>query len=127
MADFSWCGTYPVWSERLNKWQRGVDIVGRITFNNFEEILSGPDEFFVLSFDIIFTKVSCVTVEKINNSSVCGPKNVWKSIFAGVILFASSGPIPAKKELNPSAIFCAPLISSWVLLLKKSGMFSFLF
>jgi len=43
-------GMYPVLNERLNRWQRGIFIVGKTSFSNFVEIVSEPPLFFGFIF-----------------------------------------------------------------------------
>ena len=70
---------------------------------------SGPELLLPFNLLTIFTKVSDVTLEKIKFSITSGPKKLSNFILDGAISSASFGPIPAKKLLNPSAIFRGPV------------------
>ena len=68
-----------------------------------EILLSLPELFFVLNFP---------TLAKIKSSSVSGPRKLSKFMLEGVIVIdpANSVPMPAKKDLKPSAISSTPVI-----------------
>ena len=49
LAILNCLGTKPVLSDKLNKYARGLAINGIISFNNLEEMLSGPVLVFVFN------------------------------------------------------------------------------
>ena len=102
-------------------------IDGRI-ISLVEILLSLPELFFVFNFPTILFKVSGVTWAKIKSSSVSGPRKLSKFMLEGVIVIdpANSVPMPAKKDLKPSAISSAPVIVL-PFCLTNSGIFSLCF
>ena len=61
------------------------------------------------------------------SSSVSGPRKLSKFLLEGVMDSANSGPMPAKKELKPSAISSAPVIVFPFCLKKEYFPYAFWF
>ena len=82
--------------------------MGAICFNRIEDILSGPalDLFFI--FCIAALIISGVTFANTKFSSHSVVMYSVKFLLDGFIVAASSGPMFAKKLLNPSAISKSP-------------------
>ena len=96
-------------------------IIGMINFSKFVEILSGSELFLLFSYLRASFIVLGVIFAKTKFSSVPCDKKSENCFSVPLIVFARSGPILAKKMLNPSDISMAPE-RTFPLLKNASGM-----